>query len=122
MVARMSLLARLLRLVSLVTSLIIIVSFSLFAIDVASQASESQRTKAAEGLEPGPAASKEKDRERRNSGFREVVDDANDVLLAPFASLVEGRDIWIQRIGTGLLGLLLYGVALSIVANYIRKA
>ena len=117
----MSLIARVLRLVSLLTSLVIIVSFSFFATDLASEASEGQRTKVAEGLEPTPTAPNESDRERRSGAFREAVDDVNDVLLAPFAVLVEGQNIWVQRIATGVLGLLLYGLALSLLANYIRK-
>jgi len=117
----MSLVARLLRLVSLLASLVIIISFSFFATDLASEASEGQRAKLAEALEPTPAAPDESDRELRSSGLREVVDDVNDVLLAPLALLVEGQNIWVQRIITGVLGLLLYGLVLSILANYIRK-
>ena len=117
----MSLLARLLRLVALLASLVIIVSFSFFATDLASEASEGQRAKVADALEPTPTAPNESDRERRSGGFREAVDDVNDVLVAPFALLVEGQNIWVQRIATGVLGLLLYGLALSLLANYIRK-
>ncbi len=115
------LLARLLRLVSAIAGLIIVVSFSFFAVDLAGEASEGQRDKVAESLEPNPTLSDEEDREERNSGFREVVDDANDLLLAPFSALVEGQGVWVQRIVTGVLGLLLYGVALSVLANFIRK-
>lgn len=117
----MKLIARLLRLVSLLVSLVIVISFAFFATDLASEASERQRAEIAESLEPTPTVSEEDVRQQRNSGFREVIDDVNDVLLAPFAALVEGQNVWVQRIATGLIGLLLYGVALSLLANFIRK-
>jgi hypothetical protein len=117
----MALVARLLRLAALVASLLVIVGFALFTQEQANAASASQLRKLDQTQEPAPLPSTEKERESQHGKAHEWVDDANDVLLAPFASLVAGQEIWVQRVGAGLLALLLYGFVGAVLANYIRK-
>ncbi len=117
----MALLARLIRLFAVVASLLIVISFAFFAQEQASAASEYQRAKLDNLEAPMPPAAAERNRERRHTAPREVIDDGNDYLLLPFASLTEGKSIWLQRIVPGLLGLLIYGFGLSVAANYVRK-
>ena len=65
----------------------------------------------------------EREREKRNSSFREYIDDANDVLLKPFAGIVsETSGRWTQRGVPTLLGLLLYGFVIAYLARYAQGA
>src|SRR4051794_5397420 len=41
---------------------------------------------------PNPSPTVETFREQEHTGGREVIDDVNDVLLAPFTFLIEGSD------------------------------
>lgn len=63
----------------------------------------------------------EKEREGRSGSVREVVDDANDVLLAPFDGVTGSRNTWVRRLIPTALGLLLYGLGLMVLANYLPK-
>lgn len=66
---------------------------------------------------PAPDGDVEARRERRHGEIREAVDDANDILLAPFADLVDADNIWAQRGFVTLLALLLYGGVLLFLAR-----
>ena len=68
-----------------------------------------------------PTPDEENAREAQNSSVREVVDDANDVLLAPFANLIDSDSRWVQHGIPALLALLLYGVGLGFLANLLPK-
>lgn len=60
----------------------------------------------------------ERDREEANGQARELIDDANDVLLEPFTGLVSGSgSAWVRHGVTALLALLLYGFGLRALAN-----
>ena len=116
--------ASLLRFVAVAASAIVIFSFLAFATDEAGHGSRTQVDKLGEALdEPAPAANVERVREHRHSGARELMDDANDVLLRPFDGLLDSRNPWVQRIVPGLLALLAYGLGLALLANALpRKA
>lgn len=118
----MLMLARLVRLLALICTLLVAVGWILFAIDQTGAASK-QTTEQIAGQRaqstPDPTPDEEKARERINSRAREAIDDANDVLLRPFAGLVDGSGSdWVRRSVPALLGLLLYGVGLSMLARY----
>ena len=67
--------------------------------------------------EPG----EERARERAHSRAREAIDDADDVLVAPFAGLVDGSaSSWVRRGVPTLLALLVYGFGLSFLARFAR--
>jgi hypothetical protein len=114
----------LLRTVSVVAGAIVLLSFALFAIDETRDASE-RTTAAIAGLEAtrtsDPSASQERARERAHSRVRETIDDADDVLVAPFAGLVDSSSSsWVRRGVPTLIALVLYGFGLSFLARYAR--
>jgi hypothetical protein len=110
--------ASLVRLVAVVASAIVIFSFLAFATAEAGHGSQAQVDKLGGSLDgPAPAANTERERERRHGAIRESIDDANDVLLKPFAGVVHSSDAWVERIVPGVLALLVYGLGLGILAN-----
>jgi hypothetical protein len=114
----------LLRTVSIVASAIVLLSFAFFAIDETRDASE-KSTAAIAGLEAtrqsDPSGSQERARERAHSRAREAVDDADDVLVAPFASIVSGSDSsWVRRGVPTLIALIVYGFGLSFLARFAK--
>lgn len=113
-------LERLLRGVAIVLSLIVVAGFCTFAFDEFNRASSAQRNALAgfEQLDPTPVG--EHQREQRHSVAREYVDDANDVLLKPFAGIVDSGSRWAQRGVPTLLALLVYGFLLGYLARFSR--
>jgi hypothetical protein len=110
--------ASLVRFVAVAASAIVIFSFLAFATAEAGNGSRSQVDKVGEALDgPAPPANTERERERRHGKIRESIDDANDVLLKPFAGVIHSSDTWVQRIVPGVLALLVYGLGLGVLAN-----
>ena len=114
------------RLVAMLCSGIVLLGFALFAIDEMGRGSQNQQNALAAELEgdpdeaqatiaPGPR--EELLRERRNGDFRELVDDANDVLLLPFGGLVDSESPWVAIGVPTALGLVFYGLLLGLLAN-----
>ena len=113
--------AGLVRITAVVASVLVGLGFLLFAMDEADRGSAQQQTKLANDLEPAPSRRGEAVREKRQSRPRELIDDANDVLLAPFAGLTSGKDLWTQHLVSGALALLAYGLGLMLLANYLPQ-
>jgi len=112
--------ASLLRLVALIASTLVVLGFLAFASDQAGQGSKEQQAKVGQELgEPAPSATTERERERRHGEVREKIDDANDVLLAPFSGVIASHSLWVQRIVAGLLALITYGLGLLLLANFL---
>jgi hypothetical protein len=113
-------LERPLRILAIVLSVIIAAGFLLFAVDEFSRASTEQtrQLKGYELADPSPAG--ERQRERRHSTAREYIDDANDVLLKPFAGVVGSGSRWTQRGVPALLGLLVYGFLLAYLGRFMH--
>ena len=111
---------RVVRRVAIALSVIVAAGFLLFAVDDMDRASDaSSSSLAGEAAAADPTADGERERERRDGAAREVVDDANDVLLRPFAGVSDTADSrWVRRGIPALLGLLVYGVLLGYVARY----
>jgi hypothetical protein len=120
----------LIRLVAIVTSGLVLLGFAYFATDELSRGSQNQQNALQSELagdpEPPPVApspEEESAREQLNGPFREAVEDANDVLIGPFAALVESADnTWVTHGVPALMGLLLYGLCLGMLANMLPKA
>jgi hypothetical protein len=114
-----------LRLLAIVFSLVIAISFLLFAIDEMDRGSKTQQQALAQETgvpdpalaQVSPAPEEEAVRERQHSGPRELIDDANDLLLQPFSSLTDSDSNWVTRGVPTLLGLLIYGIGLGLLAN-----
>jgi hypothetical protein len=114
-------LERPLRIVAIALSLLVAAGFALFALDDFARASNESRDRIAGNARPDPTPKAERQREARNSKARELVDDANDVLLRPFAGLVAGDSSrWVQRGVPAGLGLLVYGFMLGFVSRFAR--
>jgi len=117
------------RLVAIVMSGFVLLGFAFFATDELDRGSKTQQHALANELqgisdEPAPIVptpADEKAREAAHSTFREVIDDANDVLLGPFVDLVDSDDVWVARGVPTLLALLLYGFGLGMLANMLPK-
>jgi hypothetical protein len=118
------------RLVAIITSIIVILGFAFFAVDEMDKGSKTQQQALAEELGTAkagdvapvaPTPQEEKAREAHNSGFREVIDDANDVLLGPFVDLIDSDSGWVNHGVPALLALLLYRVGLGFLANLLPR-
>ena len=118
------------RLIAIVCSGLLLLGFAFFATDEMSRGSQNQQnTLGAEldgGPDPAPVAptpDEEAARERIHGTLREAVDDTNDLLLGPFTNLVDGStDRWVTHGVPTLLGLLLYGFCLGMLANMLPKS
>jgi hypothetical protein len=114
----------LLRTASMVASALVLISFALFAIDETRDAAKNSAAAVA-GLDATgssePSASEERARERAHGSAREAIDDANDVLVSPFAFVAEDSgSSWVRRGAPAALALLVYGFGLSFLARYAR--
>ena len=116
-------LSTLLRWLSLIATAVVFLSFVMFALDETREGSETQVRKLADSsAEPDPSARGERYRERNHGAARELIDDGNDLLARPFAGLTETEGLWVQRIVSGLLSLLVYGLGVGLLANYIGRS
>jgi hypothetical protein len=117
------------RLVAIVMSGFVLFGFAFFAADELDRGSQTQQRALANELksvsaDPPPLPRTPADealREAAHNGFREVIDDVNDVLLGPFVDLIDSNDVWVIRGVPTLLALLLYGVGLGLLANMLPK-
>jgi hypothetical protein len=117
------------RLIAVSCAALVLLAFAFFATDEMGRGSKNQQnalnseltsTKQVPPVAPSP--DQEAARERVNGTFREAVEDANDVLVGPFAGLVESSDNrWVTHGVPALLGVLLYGFCLGMLANMLPK-
>jgi hypothetical protein len=110
-----------LRIASIACTAILVLSFALFATDQSKEGSQQQVAKL-EGIDDSaPSTADERLREQEHGEAREFIDDANDVLVSPFADVVESTDLWVERGVPTLLGLLLWGLGARLLAGYLPK-
>ena len=115
--------ASVLRLAAALASALILLGFVIFAYEEADKGSQRQVEKIERDLgEPDLSERGERLRERRHGPVREAIDDANDFLLSPFAGIVDSNDVWVRRLVPTVIALLLYGVGLALLANFLPKA
>jgi hypothetical protein len=115
--------------IGILCSVLVLLAFAFFATDEMGRGSQNQQNALASELSStedappvAPSPEQEAQRERVNGTFREAVEDANDVLVGPFATLVDGSDnTWVTHGVPALLGLLLYGFCLGMLANMLPK-
>jgi hypothetical protein len=110
--------------VAIVASSLVALGFVMFAAEEIRRGSEAQQARLSSELEGAvsPTPSQEAQRERRHSAVRELVDDANDYLLSPFNGVTDSGDVWVARGLPTVLALLVYGVGLMLLANYLPKS
>jgi hypothetical protein len=112
----------LIRLTAVLACAIIGIAFLLFAIDETDRGSKTQQQALSHELDPttpDPGVVATADDE---GGVRGTIDRANDALLSPFTSFVDTGNAWVDHGIPALLGLLLYGVGLGMLANFLPKA
>ncbi len=117
-----------LRLISVVASVVVLLSFAAFAIDEArsgSQSSQAGISGTAYAPLPDPAGyadpspAQERAREADHGAVREALDDADDVLLAPFAALTaDNSSAWMRRSIPALVALAVYGFGLGFLSRF----
>jgi hypothetical protein len=111
-----------LRTLAIAISAILVISFGLFAIDetrAASQQSAAQIAGHDATRSADPSPDQERAREQAHSSVRELIDDANDVLVSPFSGIVAGSSSsWARRGVPGLLGLLVFGFGLGYLSRF----
>jgi hypothetical protein len=119
----------LIRLLAIATSGIVLLGFVLFAVDEIRHGSKTQQQALDRELgdstvtDPvAPTPQEERVREAEHGTIREAVDDANDVLLRPFADLLDSNNAWVEHGVPTLLALLVYGLGLGLLANMLPKA
>jgi hypothetical protein len=116
-------LASLFHTAAMAACIVALLSFTLFAFDqitTASQAQQSQLTAQADSpagaSDPAPAAGT-----KPHSNVRRTLDDASTELGAPFHGITtQSSSIWGQHILQTLLVLLVYGFSLGFAARFIR--
>jgi hypothetical protein len=120
-------LAAAVRWASLIASAFVVLGFVFFVVNQTSTASKNQVTAITGGTNvkaesatkvPNPPAAVEKVREQENDPFHEFVDDVNDVLLSPFTGIINSDSIWVIRLFTAGLALLIYGL----LGQYLARA
>ena len=114
--------ASLLRIVAALSCAVVLIGFLSFANDEASKGSNKQVQAVQTAMDgPAPPPDAERAREKSHGKARETIDDVNDVLLTPFAGVVATKDIWVKRIIPTLLALLVYGLGLTLLANFLPR-
>ena len=115
------------RLIAIAISAVVLLGFALFAVNEMDKGSEAQQQKVEQelGHDPNdlinPSARDEAFREAHQGKFHEAVDDANDVLLAPFVDLIDSDSAWVNHGVPTVLALLIYGFGLGLLANMMPK-
>jgi hypothetical protein len=117
------------RFVAIACSLLVVAGFALFTIDETDKGSKAQQAKLERELGGGvadphliaPDSRQEAARERNQGAVPEAIDDANDVLLAPFVDLIDSDSAWVNHGIPALLALLIYGLGLGFLANMLPK-
>jgi hypothetical protein len=120
----------LLRTLAVCASIIVSLSFVMFALDEMDRGSKTQQEELGKqtgkpelfAVDPTPTAAQEDLREQEHSQVREAIDDAGDVLLRPFSGVVESNSNWVIRGVPTLLALLVYGLGLGLLANFLPKS
>jgi hypothetical protein len=113
----------LIRFVAIAISAIVMLGFALFAVNETGKGSQAQQDKLERELGHAPddlVAPNGRDeafREAHQGKFHEAIDDANDVLLRPFVDLIDSDSAWVNHGIPALLGLLIYGFGLGLLAN-----
>ena len=115
-------LERPLRWIAIILSLIVAAGFLAFAFDDFDRASTKTQQEIAGYETADPTPADERAREKRHGKGRELIDDANDILLKPFAGIVSESNTsrWVERGVPALLGLLVYGFGLGFLSRFAR--
>ncbi len=111
-----------LRILSVVLSGLVLLGWVLFAVNETGEASRQSAAEVAgrsASTRADPSPDQERAREAAHGPVREAIDDANDVLLSPFADVGAGSESqWMRRTLPAVLALLVYGLGLGFLARF----
>ena len=117
-------LERILRAASLVACLAVVAGWLFFAYDQTKSASDLSRSEVAgqaAARKADPSPDQERARDALHSQPRLAIDDANDVLLKPFAGVAgDSGSKWMRRSVPAVLALLVYGAGVGFLLRYSR--
>ena len=71
---------------------------------------------------PSPRPRSSASARQEHSSARECIDDGNDILATPFTGIAASDNVWVQRLVTAALGLLLFGFGGLMLANWLPAA
>lgn len=108
---------RALRLLSVACCALVVISFVMFAEGRLSSASRHQQAELAPGAMSAPAASPPTHQRGQPGRF---IDGAANELTAPFRTIVESANQWVQHGLETVFALAVYGVGLGFLARYSR--
>ena len=122
----------LVRLAAICAAAFVGLSFLLFAVDQSEEGSANQvktvsgaaeRTESEAAIDrPAPGAATERIREASHGGARELIDDGNDIAVAPFAELAKSDNVWVERVVAGAVAGLVFGLGGLLLANFIPQS
>ncbi len=113
--------ANLVQTVAILASIVLVLSFAIYGLQQASGASQSAQTAVNSGAPANAAGAAI--HQPPHTAARQAIDDVNDTLVSPFASIAPGDvNAWRHRIVELMLGLLLYGLGLGLLSRAIRLA
>jgi hypothetical protein len=99
---------------SFVCCALVAISFTLFARDQATGASQHQQYEVAAGA---PAAPRHRG-PKPVPQPRKFIDDAANSLTSPFQSIVQSKNAWVSHGVPAILALLIYGIGLRFLARW----
>ncbi len=112
--------ARFLHYVSILLTLVIGLSWVMFAVDEVGDASDEQSRKIVDPESTAPAGTTPAPVVKEKRTFRSTVDDAAEWLTSPFDGIVaEDGNVWLRHTVPAILGVLLYGLGLAVLARWI---
>lgn len=110
----------LVRLIAVLACAIVGIAFLMFAVDEVDRGSKTQQQALGDELGTSGAVAPAANADEQG-GVGGAIERANDALLTPFDELVDSDDAWVEHGVPALLGLLLYGVGLGLLANFLPK-
>ena len=114
--------AKLIHYAVIAACVLVVLGFAGFASDEMRHGSETQQSKLSNELnDPTAGSATEAKRAKEHTAVREAIDDANDVLLAPFTGIVDSKNIWVKRGLPSLFALIAYGLLVALIANSLPK-
>ncbi len=113
-----------LRILAVVLSGLVLLGWVLFAVDETGEASRQTAAEVAgrqASARADPSPDQERAREAAHGSAREAIDDANDLLLSPFADIGAGSESrWVRRTVPAVIAFVVYGLGLGFLARFAR--
>jgi hypothetical protein len=112
-----------LRIGSRIACAIVLLSFLLFVVDKAGNASAHQQNEVNASAPPGSAEPHKSEGSSKNSksSLRKTIDEVSSAIVSPFSGAVTGiQSEWGKEIALTVMALLIYGLGLGYLARVLR--